>query len=351
MLKRLLLGLVISALCIYLGFRNVEFGNMLKALQTANYWWLAPAVAFMFLSLWLRAVRWRYFMDPIKKVETSKLFSAMMIGYMGNNVFPLRLGEIMRAYAIGRSAQVSRAASFATIIVERIIDLLSLLAILALTIFFHTFPIWIEKTGWLIFAGSLGLVVFIIFLMEKTDATLRVVDFFLRPLPSRISESARRILRSFLEGFAVLKRAEHYWTITWQSIVMWLFYAAIVYVTLVAFRLDSTYELPWITSLVVLVMVSIGIMIPSSPGYVGTYHLLCIQALSFFGVPNDESAGFAVVLHVVNFIPITIVGLLYFWSENLRIKDVTADVDIAAEAAEPTLASGIYRFEEKPAGK
>jgi len=330
MLKRLLLGLIVSAFCIYLGFRNVDFGNMWQALLTANYLWLLPAVGFMFLSLWLRAVRWRYFMDPIKKVETPKLFSAMMIGYMGNNVFPLRLGEIMRAYAIGKSAQVSKAASFATIIVERIIDLLSLLSILAVTIFFHKFPHWIENAGWLIFAGSVGLVVFIIFLMEKTDQTLRLVDFFLRPLPLRISQGARKILRSFLEGFAVFKRAEHYWTITWQSIVMWFFYAGIVYVTLVAFRLDSTYDLPWITSLVVLVMVSIGIMIPSSPGYVGTYHLLCIQAMAFFSVPASEAAGFAVVLHVVNFIPVTIVGLMYFWRENFKIEDATANGELVS---------------------
>ncbi len=323
MLKRLLLGLVISAICIYLGFRNVEFGNMLQALQTANYLWLLPAVALMFLSLWLRAIRWRYFMEPIKRVAAGKLFSAMMIGYMGNNVFPLRLGEIMRAYAIGKSAQVSKAASFATIIVERIIDLLSLLAILALTIFFHTFPDRIEKTGWLIFAGSVGLVIFIVFLMEKTDQTLHVVDFFLRPLPARISASARKILRSFLEGFAVFKRAEHYWTITWQSIVMWMFYAGIVYVTLEAFSLNGAYQVTWISSLVVLVMVSIGIMIPSSPGYIGTYHLLCIQAMAFFKVPASEAAGFAVVLHVVNFIPVTLVGVLYFWRENFSIKDAT----------------------------
>jgi uncharacterized protein (TIRG00374 family) len=330
MLKRLLLGIVISGVCVYLGFRNVDFGSMWQALRTANYLWLLPAVGFMFLSLWLRAIRWRYFMDPIKKVETSKLYSAMMIGYMGNNVFPLRLGEIMRAYAIGKSAQVSKAASFATIIVERIIDLLSLLAILALTIFFHTFPVWIEKAGWLIFAGSVGLVIFIVFLMEKTDQTLRIVDVVLSPLPARISASARKILRSFLEGFAVFKRAEHYWSITWQSIVMWLFYAGIVYVTLVAFRLDTAYDLPWITSLVVLVMVSIGIMIPSSPGYVGTYHLLCIQAMAFFNVPASEAAGFAVILHVVNFIPVTIVGLLFFWRENFKIEEATASSDIDA---------------------
>lgn len=329
MLKRLLLGLVISAACVYFAFRKVDFGNMLQALQTANYWWLVPAVLLMFISLWLRAVRWRYFMEPIKRVGTPKLFSAMMIGYMANNLFPLRLGEFLRAYAIGKSAGVSKAASFATIIVERIIDLLSLLAILALTIFYHTFPEWIERAAWLIFVASVGFVIFIVFLMEKTEQTLRVVEYILQPLPLRVSEKARALLRSFLEGFAVFKRAEHYWTILWQSVVMWLSYAGIVYVTLIAFRLNTAYDLPWVTSLVVLVMVGIGIMIPSSPGYVGTYHLLCIQAMAFFSVPTSQAAGFAVVLHVVNFIPVTLVGLLYFWREHMKIPDATLQKEIA----------------------
>jgi uncharacterized protein (TIRG00374 family) len=356
MLKRLLLGLLISGFCVYLVFLKFQEENgidkMLQALQTADYRWLAPAVLFMFLSLWLRALRWRYFMEPIKKVSTAKLFSAMMIGYMGNNVFPLRLGEFLRAYAIGKSAQVSKAASFATIIVERIIDLLSLLAILALTIFYHRFPDWIEKTGWLIFAVSAGFVIFIIFLMEKTERTLNLVEFVLTPLPRRLSERARKILRSFLEGFAVFKRAEHYWTIAWQSVVMWLFYAGIVYVTLLAFGLNTTYHLPWITSLVVLVMVSIGIMIPSSPGYVGTYHLLCIQAMAFFKVPASEAAGFAVVLHVVNFIPVTLVGVLYFWRENFSIKDATGEREIhSPQEIEPAGLPAEHDFTKKRDGE
>lgn len=336
MLKRLLFGLATSAVCVYLAFRKVDFSNMLAAWQTANYWWLVPAVLLMFLSLWLRAVRWGYFMEPIKHVRTPKLFSAMMIGYMANNLFPLRLGEFLRAYAIGKSAGVSKAASFATIIVERIFDVLSLLAILALTVFYHTFPDWIEKTAWMIFVASVGFIIFVVFLMEKTEQTLHAVDVMLRPAPAQLSEKVRAILRSFLEGFAVFKRAEHYWTILWQSVLIWLSYAGIVYVSLIAFGLDTAYNLPLITSLVVLVMVSIGIMIPSSPGYVGTYHLLCIQGLAFFSVPTSEAAGFAVVLHVVNFIPVTLVGLLYFWRENLRFHDAVTEKEIVRRRqAEP----------------
>ncbi|MGH7450949.1 MAG: lysylphosphatidylglycerol synthase transmembrane domain-containing protein, partial [bacterium] len=128
MRKRFILGLLVSAVFIYLAFRKIEFLQMWQALQQANYLWLFPAVGFMFISLWLRAMRWGYFMEPIKPgIGLHKLFASMMIGYYGNNVFPLRAGEVLRAYAIGKSTGVSRMAAFATIFVERLIDVLALL--------------------------------------------------------------------------------------------------------------------------------------------------------------------------------------------------------------------------------
>lgn len=136
MKKQFLLGILISAIFLYLAFRNVDLTKMISALQQAHYLWLIPGILFMFLSLLIRAYRWHYFLLPIREVKFSKLFSAMMIGYMANNVFPLRLGELLRAVAIGRSAGISRASAFATIIVERIIDIISLLIILGFTVFF-----------------------------------------------------------------------------------------------------------------------------------------------------------------------------------------------------------------------
>ncbi len=321
MKKHFVIGLLISAVFLYLAARNVDFPEVAAALSRANYWWLIPGVAFMFISLIIRAYRWHFFMEPIKNVPLRPLFSAMMIGYMANNVFPLRLGEVMRALAIGRSAQISRASAFATIIVERIIDILSLLVILGFTVFFHKFPPEIKQAGLIIFFGALGIIGFIVLLMEKTEATLRWVKKLSGFLPKRAQEFVQHLLRSFLAGFEIFRHTHHYFSIIVQSIVLWVLYAGIIYVTFFAFNIKLENDAIIVASLVILVMISIGIMIPSSPGFVGTYHYLAMQGLALFGVPESDALSFAIVLHISNYIPITLVGMYYFWKENLHFRD------------------------------
>lgn len=323
MQKRFILGLAVSAVFIYLAFRQIDFVQMWEALEQANYFWLFPAVGFMFISLWLRAVRWGYFMEPIKSgIGFRKLFSAMMIGYYGNNVFPLRAGEVLRAYAIGKSAGVSRMASFATIFVERLIDVLALLVLIGFSILFHDYPGWIEKGSILIFIGTAVITLFMTALMLRTQKTLQLMGRLTRPFPEKIQLFVTKLLGSFLEGFSIFKKTDRFWTVIWQSVVIWLLYAAVNYAVLEAFGLNA--QLPIGASFVILVIVNISIMIPAAPGYVGTFHLACQQAAMLFGVSNSTALSFALILHISNFIPITLVGFYYFYREQLNFKEAVA---------------------------
>lgn len=322
---KLILSLLVSAVFTYLAFRNIDFALMWRTLSQANYWLLAPGLLFMYVSLWLRALRWGYFMKPIKPVGFQKLFSAMMIGYYGNNVFPFRLGEVLRAYAIGQSAGVSRMASFATIFVERIIDVISLLLLLGVSLLFHDYPAWIEKGGAILLGATVACTVFIVFLMKRTERTLSFVMRLLQPFPEKVKQVVSKLLASFLEGFGVFKKSEHFGTITWQSFAIWLCYAVIVYVTLDAFELNSRYNMPPGASLVILVMTSIAIMVPAAPGYVGSFHWVCQQSLMLFGISASESLSFAVVSHVVNFVPITLLGFYYYYRQHLDLRQAVAN--------------------------
>lgn len=332
MKKQIVIGLAISAVFLYLAFRNVDTDGMIAALAHANYWWILPGIGMMFLSLYLRAYRWQYFLLSIEKIPVSKLYSAMMIGYMANNVFPLRLGEFMRAFAIGHSAKISRTSAFATILVERIIDVISLLAILGFTVLFHDFPPNIKNAGLIIFIASIGIVLFVVLLMEKTERTVRLVWWVMKPLPMRLRKSVNRLLRKFLGGFEVFRQTHHYPMIIFQSLLLWVLYAGIIFVTFFAFQIKLENESLIIASLVILVMISIGIMIPSSPGFVGTYHYLCMQGLALFGVPETDALSFAIVLHISNYIPMTAVGFYYFWKENLRFSDALAEKQLVSES-------------------
>lgn len=319
---RFVVGLIFSIVFIFLAFRKVNYQEMLVTLKTAKYLWLIPAIMFMFLSHWLRAVRWRYFMEPIKTVKLGPLFSAVMIGYAANNIFPLRIGEFLRAYAVGKSQQISKSSAFATVIVERLIDVLSLLIILAGTILISPLPQIIRKSGYIIFAATIAVILLMVFLMEKTEGTINLLILF---LPSKISNFVQKIVRSFLQGFMVFKNTQHYLIIIILSILVWLLYAATVYVSFYAFDFQTNFNLNVISSFVVLVTISIGIMIPSSPGFVGTYHWFAILGLAFCGVTKSEASGYALISHAMNVLPITFVGLIFFWKENLHLSEAVIE--------------------------
>ena len=119
---RLTIGIFIGILFLYVAFRSVDVHKMWQALKTAHYWYLLPAVGTAFFSHYLRAFRWRYLLDPIRRLDTGALFSSLMIGYAANTVVPAHLGEFLRAFVLSKKRRVAMSSVFATIVVERIID-------------------------------------------------------------------------------------------------------------------------------------------------------------------------------------------------------------------------------------
>lgn len=335
---KVLIGIVISGVFIYLTYHQVNFQEMVESLKTAQYIWLIPALIFMFISHWFRAVRWRYIIEPIKSVKVHPIFSALMIGYAANNVFPLRMGEFLRAYALGKSQNISKSATFATVIIERfILDFLALLVVLAITIvlFPTLLPSEIKNGGYVILALTLAVIALIIFLVEKPDDTIRILKAV---LPSKLFNLVENVIPAFINGCMVFKKSEHYLRITFLTILVWALYIASVYVSFFVFDFQNKYGLDVKSSLVVLVFATFGIMIPSSPGYVGTYHFFCALSLLKLHVPDGEAKSFALISHLINVLPISIVGLAYFWKENLHFSEAVAEKHMVEhEAEEPQL--------------
>jgi uncharacterized protein (TIRG00374 family) len=330
MKKRLVLGIAISLVALYLAFRSVDLSAMVTAMRQAKYGWIVPALVAMLVSVWLRAIRWGYFLHDTKRVGTHSLFALTMIGYMANNVLPLRVGELVRAYALKSTENVSFATGFSTIVVERILDLLSLVILLGVTLLFYPFPGWVRNVGLVTFVAIGAVTVWFFFLARQGERATNILHSLTSHFPERLRERVLEAVRAFLQGLVIFRRTEHYGAVTFLTFAMWALYAVIVYFSLLAFDFVETYNLPAIASFVVLVMVSIGISIPSSPGFVGTYDLLAQQSLAFFGVPTSEALGYAVVLHLVNYIPLTAIGLFYAIKMNIDYARV------AKEAVEET---------------
>ena len=285
---RLGVGILISIFFLYLAFRKVNIVQMWQALGAANYWYLVPAVAIVFFSHFLRAFRWRYLLDPIRRLDTSSLFSSLIIGYMANVFIPAHLGEILRAYVLSKKRQIPVASTLATIFIERIIDVFSLLALMLLAIFVHPFPAWVTKSGYTMFVAAMALLVFLILLKVTISPTMRVVDFVMKPLPDLVARKVQKTIENFRSGLLPLRRWHDYFTVGILSVIIWACYGFVFHLSLHAFSFPEKFHLEWSVSLILLVITTIAVAVPSSPGYVGTYHYLCQVTLAMFGVPDGK---------------------------------------------------------------
>ena len=325
------IGILISAVFIYLAFRKVDFGLMLHSFRSANYWYLVPIFFILFAGFYLRALRWRYFLDPIMRLDTGSLFTALMVGYAVNVVMPAHLGEVVRAHLLSRKRPVSMGCAFATIVVERIIDVFSLLILLAFSMTIHPFPRWVVASGYVMLGGAVFLFATLCVSRRYEQKALKALRLIMKPLPPRFSERIELWVSLFLGGIVPLKQGVDYFLVGVLSVAIWACYGLTFHLFLYAFDFVEAYKLVWYVALVLLVITTISIVVPSSPGYVGTFHYLCQLSLGLFGVPAAPALSYATVAHAVCFIPVFVVGLILANYEGMSMRRPA----ILAGTAEP----------------
>ncbi len=323
-------GLLIGSVCVYLVLRGVDFAEVARALAQAQYGYVLLGVCVMMASNFLRAWRWRYLLAPVKTVNIASLFTALMIGYAANSFMPAHLGEVLRAYVIGKKQSISASASLASIVVERILDVVSLIALMGVLLFVHPFPAWVVESGTLMLAGAAGLLAALVAFKRGEAKASRLLQRVLRPLPLPVSSKLIALMVTFLSGISPLRSRWHYLAVVVLSAGIWLCYAGAYYACLQAFHLTATYHLIWYAGLVVLVLTTISVVIPSTPGYVGTFHYLCQAALMMFGVPAAEALSFAIVAHALGLLPVTLLGLALANYEGVSIYRTSAESRKAA---------------------
>lgn len=312
-------GLLLGALGVGLAVRGVDLAQVGAALLRADLAWIAAAAAVMMASHYLRALRWRLFLAPIAAAQTGPLFSALMIGYAANTFVPAHLGELLRAAVAARRLAIPAGAAMATIVVERLVDVLSLIAVMALVVMIHPFPAWVVHGGRLMLAFALAGLGLLFGLKRFTPQILRLVRRLARPLPSAAAERIEAAAAGFLDGVVPLGDAGRYAAVALLSLAIWVGYAGVYYACLIGFDLAAGYRIPWSAGLVVLVFTTVSVVIPSTPGYVGTFHYLCQTALVMFGVPAAEALSYAVAAHLVGVLPVTVAGVVYANIEGVRL--------------------------------
>jgi glycosyltransferase 2 family protein len=327
-------GLLITAVFLILALSRVDLTEFVAELRRVNYVWLLPSAVCTLLGYMLRTVRWRVILSGEARAPFTTLFSVLMMGFATNNLLPGRLGELWRAYLLGRKRNVRKTHALASVVVERVFDGLTLIALLVLLSTMIELPGWgrqVEFFAALIFVGATATLAVLLWQPGLVRTLLEVV---MRPLPTRLGVWAAGAFDAFVDGLGPLRLPPVLISAALLSIGVW-FLEGSSYLLLsrgINLGLPAGTEAPAIG--LTLVTINLGIMVPSAPGYLGTQEFFGTSALGVFGVSPQSALALVLVSHAVQYVLVTTLGLLFFAREHLSPGQLRRG--LAVSSAEPT---------------
>ena len=321
-LIKFIFSLVLSILGLYYAFNKVNIGELWFYLKSANIFYIIIASSLIIFSIAIRAERWQLLLEPIKVISFRPLFSSVMIGYFGNAVMPFRFGELLRAYSIGSMKNIDISAAFGTILLERLLDMLGLVFTMFIFSWFYPFEHGGRNAMVFISLSSILVFCFIIWLGTRQSQiipNLKKLSMFDKPFLQKLLT----IINNIVDGLTSIKDTKHVGQIILHTIFMWVVYFFVTYSVILA----TNISINWVGVGIILISTSLALAIPAAPGGVGTYHAAAVYILtSYFFVDRVESQAFAVILHAVGFLPLLLIGFLFFIRSSLHFKDVSKRV-------------------------
>ena len=343
-------GILISLVFLIFAFRGQNFGQIRDALRQVNYLYLLPALALYFAGVWVRAVRWSVLLRPLAAVPARQAFPIVVVGYMANNVLPLRTGELVRSYVLGRRFGVRKTSALATIAVERLFDGLTMLG------FMLTAATVVSLTSELRHVALVAFVLFAAVLIGLFVLTLggtlrdRLLQLVLGPLPTTIADRVERLAESFLSGLGVLTRKTDLALVAGTSLLAWLLEASMYWTIARGFGEELRDSMGFAAALLTTGVANLATLIPSSPGYVGPFENGVLWVVNgALGVSRSVALSFALVVHAALLFPITLLGLLEWWRQHLSLHDLRLDTDgDTSSTVLPDASSGPVLTAKKP---
>lgn len=315
---KLWLGVGGSLVFLWLAVRGVRLEELGETLGHVRGAWLLPVVASVFVRFWLTAIRWQLLLRPVRRIGVHRLFGVTMIGFMANNVLPARMGEFVRAYALGKSESLAAPLAFATIVLERVFDGFTLLLFLVGGLLFLRPEPWLVFSAAATFCLYLGVLAALVSL--RGPRGLGLARRLLGWLPQAPRTRALGLLDAFASGLGVLAHGRALVGAGLLSLLIWGVNAAGVHAMFLALTLD----LPAHASFLLLAVIAVAVVVPSTPGYVGPFQAGTVFALALFAVPKASALSLSILYHAANYIPITAVGLAYLGALNLTLGELKA---------------------------
>jgi glycosyltransferase 2 family protein len=332
---RTFLVIALAAGLIAIFLRNADLARVWRAVQSARVDLLLFACGLTVLTYLVRAERWQCLLAPLGRTRFWVAFRTTVIGFAASFVLPARAGEVLRPYLLAKQEQLPPTAAFATIIVERMLDLVAVLTLLA--IFFVGFtrgeaaaaPRLYQAVLWGALAiapvgiGILGAMFVMAGHPERLHALVLRIE---RVLPARVARAVAGFTKTFAEGLAVVRHPSRLAYATLWSIVLWIVIAAQVWAVARAFDI----QLPFGGSFLITAMLVVGVSLPTPGGVGGTHEAFRLGVTSFYGADNDAAIGAAILQHAVNFVLVTLLGFWFLARDGVNISRLRAMATAAA---------------------
>jgi uncharacterized protein (TIRG00374 family) len=325
------LGILISAGFLFLAFQGLHPKNFIASLKDVQIGWLLVGAVVYFAAVTVIALRWGYLLRSVKSVPLIPLTGIVAIGYMGNNVYPFRAGEALRIYLLRRNHAVPVAGATTTVIVERVFDglvMLTFILVSLLLVDIHSDEIYTVAT----FAAPIFLTAVVVFflLAARPDWLRWLVARVSHFLPGRLREIATHMGEEIISGLEGLRSPVDLIGAVISSYVTWSIEASVYWIVMHAFGLNLGYPV----ALLVVGTVNLAGLLPASPGMLGVYEFFARAVMMAAGVDQDRALAYAIVVHVVIWLPVTLVGFILLayqglgWQAIRRAKELEAEVAV-----------------------
>jgi uncharacterized protein (TIRG00374 family) len=325
-----LVGLAISAGALIFVLHGIEWGEVGSALRKANYLFIIPAAVALASVFAFRTIRWRLLLYPLQGLRMRNLFGAITVAYLINNILPFQLGDLGRAYLIGDLEGVRKSRALSTVIVERIIDVLTLVTLLIVLMPFIGVPRWVAVPAAGLGIGFLFLGGLVLVAALRRHWVVAIVDGLPSFVPQRVKTRLGESVHSAVDGLHVLSNPLLLAQVLALTVLQWLVSALALYFVMLAFDLGVGYD----AAIFVMIIVSFGFLFPSSPGAIGVYHALSVKALAVYGVDEGPALSYAFVAHLMYYVPPIILGTAFLWQHQLgwgRLRVLTSGTEPVSE--------------------
>ena len=310
-----IIAIILLAYCV----KDISITQIKVMYQSVKFYFLIPAVLFSFGMIIFRAVRWRVILEKTKKVGLFRIISLYSAGQVVNISMPALTGQVGRLLLFAKKEGLSKTYVFSTIVIEVLFDAITMfLFILFLSTATFAFPPEYRSVSIILAIGT-GILIVLLYLILHFEKQIGVLGKkILRGRWPGVYITLKRFSKSFTKGISLLRSSQHFFRTFMYSVASWISHALLIYFLFKAFG----FELPIIAAVVVMVLNTLALMIPITPGNAGTFELVVVAALLAYGIPKSDAVLFALALHILDFIPIFIMGLFFLRSEKVDFKEI-----------------------------